>query len=182
MLELLAKIIDWLKSPKRWAAILITGMVLLLIPKWFPEAGEAPWKIYRPWIILTVILSGSVLGVEAISTVVKYAQGRWRRRNQRRIALGYLKNLTPPEKSVLAQYMQEETETQYLSSVDGVVSGLVSKSLLYRSSNIGQHSWGGPIFAYNLQPWARHYILKNPEVLAKPKQQKPPSYRNLLGL
>jgi hypothetical protein len=45
---------------------------------------------------------------------------------------------------------------------DGVSSGLVAKGLIYQSSSVGNLVSG---FAHNIQPWVRHYLLKNPRLL-----------------
>ncbi len=46
--------------------------------------------------------------------------------------------------------------------VDGLAGGLEAKGILFRSSNFGDPLYG---FSHNLQPWARDYLKKHPELL-----------------
>ncbi len=45
---------------------------------------------------------------------------------------------------------------------DGVVGGLLTKRILYRSSSL---SLSYTTFAYNLQPWAWEYLNSHPRLL-----------------
>jgi hypothetical protein len=40
-------------------------------------------------------------------------------------------SLTPPEKQIIADYINRETDTQYFNPTDGVSDGLAAKGLIY---------------------------------------------------
>src|SRR5947209_1159978 len=76
-----------------------------------------------------------------------------------------LQSLTTAEKAVLRGYISERTRTQYLSIMDGVVTGLAAEDILYRASNA---SYSATEWAYNIQPWAWEYLSKHPEYVLHP--------------
>lgn len=73
-----------------------------------------------------------------------------------------LHNLTPEEKGYLVQYIENGQNTIYVGIDDGVMGGLLAKGITYRASNVGDLLRG---VAHNLQPWAKEYLEKNPELL-----------------
>lgn len=75
-----------------------------------------------------------------------------------------LHDLTDEEKEILRKYVDEETRTQRLPS-NGVVSGLCSEHIIYRSTSTGTGSWGVVMFGYNIQPWAWKYLRKRQHLL-----------------
>jgi hypothetical protein len=75
-----------------------------------------------------------------------------------------LHRLTAEEVQILRQYIEGQTRTNYLDINDGVVSGLISEAIIYRSANVSTFF---TTFAHNIQPWAWNYLNK---------------HRNLLGL
>jgi len=90
-------------------------------------------------------------------------KGKYRARKREENEIEVLKQLTPVECTYLANYIFKETQTAYFAPSDGVVGGLESKGVLYRSSNLGRvHK-----FAYNIQPWAYEQLSKNPQLLRK---------------
>lgn len=88
-------------------------------------------------------------------------KGKYQARKRGESEIEVLKQLTPVECKYLANYIFKQTQTAYFSPSDGVVGGLESKGILYRSSNLGRvHN-----FAYNIQPWAYEQLSKNPQLL-----------------
>ena len=75
-----------------------------------------------------------------------------------------LHDLTGKEKKILRAYIENETRSLQLPITSGVVNGLVSENIIYRSSSVGEGV--GMKFAHNIQPWAREYLKENPELLA----------------
>lgn len=73
-----------------------------------------------------------------------------------------LSNLSKEEKAILSEYIDNDTKTNYYNINDGVIGGLVSTQILYRSTNISQM---GSVFSYNIQPWAWEMLRKNPKYL-----------------
>ena len=73
-----------------------------------------------------------------------------------------LYKLTPEEKGYLIPYIEGQLNTVYVGIEDGIMNGLVAKGITYRAANMGDMLNG---FAFNLQPWAREYLEKNPHLL-----------------
>lgn len=74
-----------------------------------------------------------------------------------------LSNLSKDEKSILKEYIDKDTKTNYYSKFSGVVGGLEKSKILYISSNIGQGP--GAMFPFNIQLWAWEMLKKNPKYL-----------------
>jgi hypothetical protein len=162
MFNFLAKALEWLKSPKRWAALLIVCAVLLLLPApMMQKLGLVEIRErYLSWISLSGILSLAVLAVEFADWLRERIKLLLKQKKQKAVLCA----LTPPEVQIIADYFTKETDAQYLSSTDGLAGGLSLKGLIYRSANITTNP---PMFAYNLQPWVRETIRKNPAILQK---------------
>jgi len=73
-----------------------------------------------------------------------------------------LHSLTPEEKGYLIPYIEGQQNTINVGMDDGVMAGLRSKGITYLAANMGDLLNG---FAFNLQPWAREYLVKNPQLL-----------------
>ena len=73
-----------------------------------------------------------------------------------------LHHLTPEERGYLIPYIQQQKNTVHVEIHDGIMNGLAAKGIVYRASNIFDLLEGPP---FNLQPWARKYLEKNPDLL-----------------
>ena len=73
-----------------------------------------------------------------------------------------LNQLTPEEKGYLIPYIHEQQNSIHVGMDDGVMAGLRSKGITYLAANMGDLING---FAFNLQPWAREHLEKNPQLL-----------------
>jgi len=76
--------------------------------------------------------------------------------------------LTPPELEKLSAFIVENTSALSFSIRDGIVAGLCDKKFIYRSTTIATGSLSFT-FEFNINPWARNYLLKHPEIIIKPK-------------
>jgi len=162
----------WFKSYKRWLALLICCVVLLFLPSaWLRQASllEIATK-YRPWIAVGALGSAAILLSDLIEGSRKWIFDRYERWRVHRVSVDYLQNLTAVEKAALKSYISNDTETRNFPMGDGVSSGLVAKGLIYRSSSLGNTVAG---FAHNIQPWVRHYLLKNPTLLEGAEKARP---------
>lgn len=161
MLDFLTKALDWLKSPKRWSAVLIVCAALLLLPSAvMQKMGLAEIRQhYLPWISLVGIFSLAVLIVEFADWLRSPLKSFREQRDRKAV----LRSLTPPEMRIITDYFRQETDTQYFSATDGLAGGLAAKGLIYQSSTISMGPM--PNFAFNLQPWVREIIRKNPGLL-----------------
>ncbi len=73
-----------------------------------------------------------------------------------------LHRLTPEEKGYLVPFIQYKKNSIYVGMDDGIMAGLAAKNITYLAANMGNLLDG---FAFNLQPWAREYLEKNPHLL-----------------
>lgn len=74
-----------------------------------------------------------------------------------------LKNLTAEERGYLLPFIAEGRNTINADMADGVAGGLHAKGIIYRANPVFDFVEGVP---YNLQPWARDYLSKHPELLS----------------
>ncbi|CAJ1762150.1 hypothetical protein PEKONANI_00066 [Aeromonas jandaei] len=73
-----------------------------------------------------------------------------------------LHNLTPEEKGYLIPYIARKQNTIYVGMDDGIMAGLRAQGITYLAASMGDMHNG---FAFNLQPWAREYLDKHPNLL-----------------
>jgi hypothetical protein len=174
LLTAITGFLAWFKSYKRWLALLICCIVLLFLPsEWLRRVSlfEIATK-YRPWIAVGALGSAAILLSDLIEGSRKWIFDRYQSWRAHRVSVDYLQNLTVVEKAALNSYISNDTETRNFPMGDGVSQGLVAKGLLYRSSSVGNVVAG---FAYNIQPWVRHYLLKNPRLLERGEKGRPVS-------
>jgi hypothetical protein len=79
----------------------------------------------------------------------------------RRIRRKWLTTLTPDEKTILVPYIRDQEASVTYGLNDGVVRGLERKDVLYRASSVSY----GLGFPFNMHPWAREMLSKEPELL-----------------
>ena len=73
-----------------------------------------------------------------------------------------LHNLTADEKAYLSHYVIDGENTQYFKTENGVAETLEKKKIIYKSSSVDNLMSDE---AYNIQPWAKEYLVKNPHLL-----------------
>jgi hypothetical protein len=161
MLDFFGKALEWLKSPKRWAAVLIICAALVFLPSRFMQKVRLAEirTYYLPFISLLGLCSFAVLVVE-FGAWLKTPLKSLREQRDRK---AMLRSLTPPEMRIIAGYFVLNTDTQDFYITDGVVGGLVAKGLIYQSTTVSTSAV--PKFAYNLQPWVRETLRNNPGIL-----------------
>jgi hypothetical protein len=162
--EWMAAAIEWVRVLQRylWGFIVVLAL-LLWGPRWLISGlgMSAVLSHDRLYFGLSfAVLLGMGLS-DPISLTVRWPIERLEEIMWRKAKVKRLHDLTPHEKTILREYIDNETRTQYLSIGNGVVSGLVHEKILYRSANIGNLSG----FAYNIQPWAFDYLRQHPELL-----------------
>jgi len=160
----LLKLGEWLRSPKFWLSVFLFCASLLLVPSvWLQRLGLLNLLAqYRPWLAVIGLFAAAILLAELLTVAGKVIHQRYLSWRRHRVSMDYLNNLTAVEKGVLLGYIKNDTETRNFDISDGVVSGLVTKGLLYQSSSVG-HLISG--FPFNIQPWVRHHLLGRPQLL-----------------
>lgn len=129
---------------------------------------------HRSWLGLALLVSCAYLFAHAVVFLAREVRDKFETRAVRKAQIEYLKGLAPDEKSRLAPYIQDQKSSVVYQITDGVVHGLVAKGILFRSSDVGF----GTGFSFNIQPWARIEIEKNPSLLdgATPRASRPQSW------
>ena len=165
----LSKLLGWIKLKPRYLFALAcgTGLLLFLSSDYLTHLGLAEFRSeHRGW-VGAVFLIASVVYVSygAASTIIylrkKYK--KWREKSRRK---QLLHDLTREECEIVLGYIDNKTKTQSLNIESGVVNGLISKNILYVSSQIGTSTpWSQTFFDVNIQSWAWDYLNENPGTL-----------------
>jgi hypothetical protein len=147
-----------------YIAALIASSLLLFLPEaTAQQIGIAELRqIWRGYIGATFIVSVSLICAYGISAISRSVRNTLDDRHLHRLTLGTLRLLTADEKRLLRPFIIEGVNTVNADISDGIVGGLISKRIVYRSSNVG-HLISG--FPYNLQPIARKVLSEKPNLL-----------------
>jgi superinfection exclusion protein B len=165
-LEWIGALITAVKNagPPIYAAVLIATLLLLLLPDHVvAQIGLDEFvKSYRMYIGIGLIASASLLSVHILSAVASFLLEPLEAWRLNRTGLRTLQALTEAEKEFIRPYIRQGENTRYTSVSNGVAQGLVAKGLLYRASTL---SIPGGQFPFNLQPYARALLQKQPTLL-----------------
>jgi hypothetical protein len=104
---------------------------------------------------LTLIGTVSLFIVFIAADGVFFIKGWWRKRDFIRRVTDRLNCLTEDEKQILRFYIEKRTRANVLRYDDGVVQGLVSSGIIYRSASLGDINGG---FAYNISDFTWDYL------------------------
>lgn len=142
----------------------LSGFIIIAPLKWLTFLGINNFKDkYLTFISLVFIGSSAFILVAVGTQVFKKIKLWYRSISFDRQIIKYLKELTPIEKNYLSQYIDNKTQTQNFSLLDGVAQGLVRKNILYLATSVG--TMFGIGFAFNIVPIAYKYLLKNKNLL-----------------
>ncbi len=154
-------VLAWVKQP---ISLLLSFDVfvgpLIFGPGWISrDLGINQFVLqYRLAIGVSFVITFIVIIAALISLVSAYVSNKfWVRKQSKR-----LHDLTPQEKKILKMFVENNTRSIPLDVANGVVGGLVSEKIIYRSVNI---SLRGTVFSHNIQPWAWNYLRKNPHLI-----------------
>ena len=117
---------------------------------------------YRSWIGVVFLVTGSILATHAALVPWGGIRGWLMNLRATRTRRERLHDLTPDETRILVRYIEGNTRTQNLDIKSGVVSGLEEAGIIYRAADMGDLMRG---FAYNIQPWAREYLMRHRSLL-----------------
>jgi hypothetical protein len=169
-----SKIIEWLRlSTQQLFWLFLFSSVVLSLLSFAPDTaldalGLGDFRAaYRTWIGLLWILSFCGLVVTVVKSVYHCTSSVVIKRQNLKRLQERLRNSTPPERSILRRYIEGNTRTQKLAIDDGVVQGLMSEKILYRSSQVGDIMMR---FDHNIQPWAWDYLKKHSELVKEPEE------------
>ncbi len=149
-----------LSWPILLALLFFSSIIIFMPDSWGNSFGvSSQIEIIRPYCFFCALLCACLLLAHLTNQAHNKFQEYWNERNlQKRLHM-----LSEPEKSVLREYIEKNTKTQYFRLDDGVIGGLEAWGIVYRAANI---SHGCDVsFPYNLQPWAWNYLKDNSEIL-----------------
>jgi len=116
----------------------------------------------RPILGLLLLISISIITIKFISKTIEHIQKKYEIYNNRKVMNELLHNLSANQKKILRCFIDNDTETYKFSYNNGPARWLVSKQVLtYFGQTTGVHM----NITYCIQPWAREYLLENPELL-----------------
>lgn len=117
---------------------------------------------YRVYFFCAFILTGVLFVVDRSIAVFGWIQHKSRISKFTKRRLERLHRLTEDEKQILRFYFTKQTRSNVLRIDDGVVNGLASDGIIYRSANV---SSGPMAFAHNISEAAWNYIHNNQHLL-----------------
>lgn len=165
MEALLTKILGIVKYTAKFFVLVAIGSGLLLFSKkeFIEKLGmHQTVTDYKQYIGMAFFVSALVSVSNITTFIYKKITSKIRSKKVRRIQEKRLHSLNPIEKRILLYYFIHGTNTQALPINDGTVRELEVNRIIQRTSQLSQL---GVNFPYNLNPWARDYITKNPELL-----------------
>ena len=116
----------------------------------------------RPMLGLALVVTVALFAVSVSADALVFAKGRWRKRKFYRRVTDRLNCLTEDEKQILRFYIAKQTRANVLRYDDGVVQGLVSDGIIYRSASLGNMLEG---FAHNINDFALDYLHEHQHLL-----------------
>ncbi len=151
-------------APRYLVSLGIVSAFFLFSPtKWLHGFGADEFaQHYRVYFFLILVFTGVLFGVDRTiavsgwlhhkSLISKYALRRLER----------LHRLTEDEKQILRFYIAKQTRSNVLRIDDGVVNGLASDGIIYRSADV---SGGHMAFAHNIRDEVWDYLSQNQGLL-----------------
>jgi Super-infection exclusion protein B len=150
-------------TPALFAIALASGIALFSPEQWIKAMGIAEFRDeYRSLLGGAFLFSGCTVATRLVFASGSFLRQRfvwWR--NEKRLQEG-LRNLTPDEKAYLLPFIKDQVASRKFREEDGIKGSLVHKTILVRASQMGSLLEG---FDFALQPWAREYLEKHPELL-----------------
>ncbi len=170
-----SKFTEWLKlSTQQLLWLLLFSSLVLSVLSFAPDSALATFGLrdfraeYRTWIGLSWLFAFSGLVIWVGRSVYQWAKSKITIRQHIQKMQQRLHNLTPDERDILRGYIADNTRTQNLRTDSGVVNGLVTERILYRSSQIGTLYR----IDHNINPLAWDYLKKHPELLVNLKNSR----------
>ncbi len=162
---ILKTILECLKLAPRYliAVGLVAGLILFGGTEFQETLGFSQFAKDQRAILGILFLSSVILLLIAIGGGgIDWIKRFWRKRVFHKGIMKRLQRLTEDEKQILRYYIAKDTRSNMLSIEDGVVQGLVSDRIIYRSASLGNMHEG---FAHNISTFAWDYLHVYPETL-----------------
>jgi hypothetical protein len=164
--------LDWIKgifeflklTPKNITPFLIISSIFLFAPQewlFFLKISDLKEE-YIVFISIIFLFSSVILLNHIIFGFFSFINTLFLKRKIKKRIYKKLNNLTEDEKQILRYYIGKNTRANTLRYDDGIVRGLESDFIIYRSSSMGNLLEG---FAYNINDLAWNYLNKNYHLL-----------------
>lgn len=169
-MEILKVLVDKFKIKELIGIIWVSGFVITILPNDVLEYLRIIIirEKYQMYISLALIISSAYYIINLLSYISKLLLKIII--NEKNIAIKYMRNsMSPDEMALLIQAFYDKNNNMfkscgYIDFTDGRKTPLVSKYIIYLSSNVSSTdviSNGIYAFAYNLQPYARDFLNDN---------------------
>ena len=162
---IITAITKFLELAPRYLAVvaLATGLILFGPPDTVKTLGLSEFaQTHRSWLGASFIISSALTVISFVRWIGTWSVAFFLAGRTKRAALKRLHNLTEDEKQILRYYLANDTRGNTLRYDDGVVQGLVTAHIIYRSANMGNMLEG---FPYNIANFAWDYLQKHPDLL-----------------
>ncbi len=163
--EIAKTLLEFLKlAPRYFIAFgIIAAFMLFASEKLLKQIGVFEFvQNHRSMIGLVLVVSMPLFLVSIFADIFAIIKEWWRKRQYYKSMTKRLNSLTEDEKQILRYYFAEQTRANTLRIDDGVVQGLVSKGIIYRSTSLGTVLDG---FAHNISEFAWDYLQMHPHLL-----------------
>ena len=137
---------------------IFSGLLLLIPQQVLDRVGIDQVVSQYHWLIVLVFLLTVSFSISwALNKSVQWISINIAVRNFQNRLIKNLKSLTSKEKQVLKIYIEQDTQSQNLSYLDGIAAGLENKHIIYGANPVVT-IYGR---AYNIQPFAFEYLKKH---------------------
>lgn len=162
--EIMKYVLESLKLPLRYIIALgIVSAFLLFSPETILKKLSLYDLVqnYRPWVGIVLVFTSALIIVAMAIEITKWGKRWWSKRKFYGCVIEKLNSLTEDERQILRFYIEKQTKTNYLGMDDGIVQGLISAGILYRSAPVGN-----PLaYPHNINDFAWNYLNVCPDTL-----------------
>ena len=142
---------------------IIAAFILFLPEKALKSLGIFELALnYRAWFAIAFIVTGVLFAVDRCIAIMGWINRKKAVGKLSKARLDRLHRLTEDEKQILRFYFAKQTRANVLRIDDGVVQGLVSAGIIYRSTQLGNILEG---FGHNISDFAWEYLHQHPDLL-----------------
>lgn len=161
----ITKILEIAKFTSKFFVVvaILTSFLLFAPSNYVDTLGLTQLVIdYKQYIGASFLVSGVVTVTNLVMFIYRKINSSILEKRALKQQHKRLHKLNAFEKKILLYYFIKGTNTQLLAFNDGTVRELEGYRIIQRTSNLSQ--WGVS-FPYNLNPWAREYLTKHPDLL-----------------
>jgi hypothetical protein len=135
------------------------SLFLVLSPTWLLQALGLLQLVgsIRTWLSITLLLSLCLLVTRVAARAMHYAGQELKLLRSKRL----IHELSGEELGFLGEFIERDVASIQAPAGDGLAGSLTAKRLIFQASSMGDVLSG---FAYGIQPWAKAYLRKRPDL------------------